>query len=193
MHTPGHAVVNLALLGSLLGHEGAVLAGAVIPDIPILTLYAYERFRGTPEETIWTVRYQQPVWLAIIHGAHSIPLSAIGAALAWLCGAPGLAALFLSMLAHALCDFPLHAIDAHRHFLPFSHYRFVSPISYWDVRFHGRSVAFVEAVLVLLCSFAVGKWMAPHFQSFSGQVAIVLLVLVNIAYAVNYWRSFLRQ
>ena len=59
-----------------------------------------------------------------------------------------LAAFFGSMLLHALADLPLHAEDAHRHFLPFSHYRFISPISYWDVRYHAREVAIVETLVV---------------------------------------------
>ena len=68
MHTPGHAVVNLATLGCIVGHEGAVLAGAILPDLPIVILYLYERARGTPEQTIWAVCYQNRYWLAIQQG-----------------------------------------------------------------------------------------------------------------------------
>lgn len=186
MHTPGHAVINLATLGSIVGHEAAVLAGATLPDIPILTLYVYERLRGTPEETIWAVCYQNRYWLAVIHGAHSIPLAAIGATLAWLGGAPGLAVFFVSALLHALADFPVHAIDAHRHFLPFSQYRFQSPLSYWDPRFHGREVAAGEALLVLSGSVMLQRRGLPLWGS-------LLLVAVNLWYGWTYWRSFVRR
>ena len=185
MQTPGHALINLATLGCMVGHEGAIVAGALLPDVPIVILYLYERLRGTPEETIWAVCYQRPHWRAIIHGAHSIPLAAITAGAAALAGAPGVAAFFASVLLHALGDFPVHAIDAHRHFLPFSQYRFQSPLSYWDPRFHGRRVALVEALLVLVSSVVI-------YRRGVRPVATALLVLTNLWYAVNYWRHFLR-
>jgi len=185
MHTPGHAVVNLATLGCIVGHEGAVLAGAILPDLPIVILYIFERLRGTPEQTIWAVCYQNRYWLAIIHGAHSIPLSLIGAGLGWLVGLPALAAFFASVMLHALGDFPVHAIDAHRHFLPFSQYRFVSPFSYWDERFHGKQVALLEALLVLGCSL----WLVRRGVS---RLAAAVLLLVNLGYVRSYWRNFLR-
>ena len=185
MHTPGHAVVNLATLGCIVGHEGAVLAGAILPDLPIVILYIFERLRGTPEQTIWAVCYQNRYWLAIIHGAHSIPLSLIGAGLGWLVGLPALAAFFASVMLHALGDFPVHAIDAHRHFLPFSQYRFVSPFSYWDARFHGKQVALLEALLVLGCSL----WLVRRGVS---RLAAAVLLLVNLGYVRSYWRNFLR-
>ncbi|HRI52895.1 MAG TPA: hypothetical protein PLW65_22220 [Pseudomonadota bacterium] len=185
MHTPGHAVVNLATLGCIVGHEGAVLAGAILPDLPIVILYLYERARGTPEQTIWAVCYQNRYWLAIIHGAHSLPLALIGAGLCWLGGLPALATFFASVMLHALADFPLHAIDAHRHFLPFSQYRFISPFSYWDERFHGKQVALLEALLVLGCSL----WLVRRGVS---RLAAAALLLVNLGYVRSYWRNFLR-
>lgn len=184
MHTPGHAVINIATLGCIVGHEGAVLAGAIAPDLPIVVLYLYERLRGTPEQTIWAVCYQNPYWLAIIHGGHSIPLAALAAGLCWLLGFPALLAFFASVALHAMCDLPVHAIDAHRHFLPFSQYRFVSPLSYWDERFHGRKVALVEALLVLGGSaFLILRGVS--------RLAAAALVLVNLWYARTYVRSFL--
>lgn len=184
MHTPGHAVINIATLGCIVGHEGAVLAGAIAPDLPIVILYLYERLRGTPEETIWAVCYQNPYWLAVIHGGHSIPLAALAAGLGFVAGFPALAAFFASVALHALCDFPVHAIDAHRHFLPFSQYRFVSPLSYWDERFHGRKVALVEALLVLGSSVFL-------FRRGITRLASLALVLVNLWYVRTYVRSFL--
>jgi hypothetical protein len=192
MHTPGHALLNLATLGSIVGHEGAVLLGALIPDLPILVLYTYERLRGTPEETIWSVCYQRPLWLGIVHGAHSIPLAAIAVAVSWLAGMPGLAAFFASVLLHAMADLPVHAIDAHRHFLPFSQYRFVSPLSYWDPRFHGKQVALVEALLVLGCSIGLLWTRLAQWPRAVRPAAIVAIVATNLGYALSYWRSFVR-
>ena len=46
MHTPGHVLLNVAVLGSIVGHERAVVAGAIVPDLPIVILYLRERLRG---------------------------------------------------------------------------------------------------------------------------------------------------
>jgi len=52
------------------------------------------------------------------------------------------------MVIHAVLDLPVHHDDAHRHFFPFSNYRFMSPISYWDPKHYGNIVALVEQLLV---------------------------------------------
>jgi hypothetical protein len=182
--TPGHAVINLAVLGGQLspGDAGAVLAGAVVPDLPIVVLYVRERWlRRTPEERIWADHYQRPFWQAVIHGAHSIPLGLAGLAASLAVGAPRAAAFFASAALHALCDLPVHAEDAHRHFLPLSSYRWKSPLSYWDVRYHARYVALAELALVLGASVAVWR---------EGPAAAALL-LVGAWYVGDYVRTFL--
>ena len=189
MQTPGHAVINVALLGGALGLEPAglagLIAGAIFPDVPILVLYAHQRLiRGTPEDEIWAVHYQRPLWLNLVHGAHSIPIGLAGVGLGAVLGSPALLAFFASMTAHALGDLPVHARDAHRHFLPLSQYRFISPISYWDPAFHGRAVALAEAVFVLLCS----GWILRQTPS---PAAFAVLGLVNLAYAAHYTTTFL--
>jgi hypothetical protein len=189
MHTPGHVVVNLMVLGSAFGHEKAIMAGAIVPDLPIVVLYLYERARKTPPDVIWSVCYQRKHWLAIIHGAHSIPLAILGMLAGWLVDEPAILLFFTSVLAHASCDFPLHAIDAHRHFFPFSEYRFISPISYWDVRYHGRTVARIEALLVCACSAYLYFVMGPRWSSLPAPVLAALLLLTNIWYAQNYFRT----
>ena len=187
MQTPGHAVINLALLGG--GTHPAlalpIIAGAVAPDVPIVVLYLRERFlRGLPDERIWSESYQKPFWLNLIHGVHSVPLSLLGALAAWGLGWTAVAAFLASALLHALGDLPVHAQDAHRHFLPFSQYRFISPLSYWDVRHHGRAVALGELLLVFACA----AWLWPAV-ALAGRV---LLGVVGVWYLYNYGKTFLR-
>jgi hypothetical protein len=183
--TPGHAVLNLLLLSSA-GHAPAVVAGAVAPDAPIALLYLFERHvRGTPEERIWSSAYQRPAWQAVIHGSHSIPLAVAAVGVSLLFRAPWATAFFLSALLHAFADLPVHAEDAHRHFVPLSNWRFVSPLSYWDVRHHARVVAAVEAALV----WVVGALLWTDLGAF-GRVAVPL---VAVWYAYGYWRTFVRN
>jgi hypothetical protein len=108
-------------------------------------------------------------------------------------GNPDLALFCASALLHALCDFPLHAIDAHRHFLPFSQYRFISPLSYWDVRYHAQKVAVVESLLVLVGS---SYFVFTHLARWPRRLwplAVLGLLLLNLGYARHFWRSFLRS
>lgn len=193
MHTPGHALLNLAVIGSVVGHEAAVIAGAVVPDLPIVFLYLRERARGTKDEIIWSEVYQRRHWLAIIHGAHSLPLCALATLLSWIFASPALAAFFCSMSAHSLCDLPVHAHDAHRHFFPFSNYRFISPISYWDPRYHGRTVALVEALGGAACSVFIYCALAPGWTMLTPRTVAILLVATNLWYAQSFYRSFVRR
>ncbi len=186
MHTPGHVVLNLWLLGGGAPSLPAlpIIAGAIAPDVPIVILYLRERYlRGLPEERIWRESYQRPFWLNLIHGAHSLPLALAGALGGLALGSAGVMAFFASVFLHALADLPVHAEDAHRHFLPFSQYRLISPISYWDVRYHARTVAFLEALAVCLAA----GWLAWNAST----PARLLLASVGVWYCVTYARTFL--
>ena len=127
--------------------RGALLVtlGALMPDLPMLGFYAYQRvFLGTPESVIWADAYFRPSWQLLFDLFNSIPLLALAALLAWRAGATPALAFLLSMLLHCLADLPLHNDDAHAHFLPLSDWRFRSAISYWDPRFYGRVAAGLE-------------------------------------------------
>jgi hypothetical protein len=187
VHTPGHAVINVAALGTALDPALAapIIAGAVLPDVPIMVLYLKERIlHKTPENVIWSDHYQRRFWQDLIHGTHSLPLAAIGLAIALAAGSMIFAAFFASVLLHAAADLPVHAEDAHRHFFPFSNYRFESPISYWDVRRHGKVVALVEMLIVFAASVVLWGWYVELWSR-------ALVVLVDIWYVVNYARSYL--
>lgn len=182
MNTPSHAVVNLALL--LDQQPEALLPvtmGAVLPDIPMFVMYFWAKhLRRQSERQIWTETYWKPFWQTINHSFHSIPIAAIGAAIAHVAGWQIAELLFLSAILHCLGDLPIHNHDAHRHFLPFSHYRFISPLSYWDPHHHGRIVSFVEKLLVL----AATLYLFPFITSLPVRV---LLVGINLAYFSGYF------
>ncbi|MEO0768838.1 MAG: hypothetical protein AAFY72_05300, partial [Cyanobacteria bacterium J06649_4] len=84
-----------------------------------------------------------------------IPLALIGMAAMLYLGRKGIALLFASIVLHCLQDLPLHADDGHRHFWPFSEFRFESPVSYWDPNYYGNIAAPIELVLMLIVSIYV--------------------------------------
>lgn len=216
MNTPSHAIINLALLLPLAPEPSPLLAsaiflGSILPDLPMFVLYAWAKgIRRQSEGQIWSETYWNPFWQTLTHGFHSMPLGLLGAAIAWFVGGGGFKLntvaegtggvggtggaiasfglfLCLSAVLHDLGDLPVHNNDAHRHFLPFSGYRFISPFSYWDRRYHARWVSLVERCLVLVATIHL-------FTPFESWVIRSLLILVNLLYwSSTSYRFFVRS
>jgi len=183
--TPSHYVLNLALLGTLFAPEAtaAIAAGALLPDLPIFVLYFVAKFAyKRPERQIWSETYYEPFWQTWVAFGHSLPLGAIAAVICFSQGWTVGGLFSLSFILHSLLDLPVHHSDAHRHFFPFSNYRFISPFSYWNPKYHGRIVAFVELLLVLAATpFA--------FSLLKTWVSQGILVGINALYILSYLRS----
>jgi len=184
MNTPAHAILNLAVLGRDERRQAVpVLAGAVVPDLPIFGFYAWQKLvAGNPESAIWGTLYFRPEWQMFFDLFNSVPLALVGWIVARVRGLPALGAFSLSVLLHAACDLPVHHDDGHRHFLPFSHWRFESPLSYWDPRHYGMLGAGLEGAAVLVAS-------AVLWQRYPNAAARTPLVVVNALYA-TVWYMF---
>jgi len=153
VNTPSHLIINVLVLEETSGNSSvsAIALGAVLPDIPIWVFYVYARvFRRLSGESLWKHAYHDPRWHGFFDAAHSFPLILLGAGIAAAFDSSWWFWLFLSMGLHALCDLPLHHDDAHRHFFPLSNWRFASPVSYWDARYHGAIASRLEVFAVLM-------------------------------------------
>ncbi|MEH2308147.1 hypothetical protein [Nostoc sp.] len=91
---------------------------------------------------------------------------------------------FASMVLHSFLDLPVHNNDAHRHFFPFSNYRFISPVSYWDSNHYGAMAALVEILLVLGATI----YLFPSTRTYWGKG---LLIAVNLFFMIGYFRFYL--
>ena len=207
MTTPAHAALSLIVLGRSERNALPVALGAVAPDAPMLVFYLWERLvRGVSEGRIWSERYFDPGWQVVFDIPSSIPLLALALCiLLVLVGrrstgrfpAAGVAAtprparltaatLFVaSMILHALGDLPLHREDAHRHFFPFSDWRFISPVSYWDPEHYGGYAAVGEVVLVLAVSVFLFRAYRGRGRWIVAGVAGVYALFVG--FAVRMW------
>ncbi|MFN6572595.1 hypothetical protein [Dendronalium sp. ChiSLP03b] len=188
MNTPSHAILNLFIINQQLQTQAnrAIFIGAILPDIPIFLFYFLMKFGyRLPPYQIWSEVYYQPSWQAIFSAFHSIPLGVIGIVIAHFLSWKLLEVGFISVLLHCLLDLPIHNNDAHRHFFPFSNYRFISPISYWDRKHYGSIVALVEILLVFLTSIYLFMTMRSHLSR-------GLLLIVNLFYWIGYFRFYLR-
>lgn len=195
MNTPGHYVLNLALLGkfttsannSMTGISPgvAIAIGAVLPDVPIFIFYLVAKYiYKMPEGKIWSEAYHETFWQNAVALFHSIPLALMGATIFYFANwKPGMI-LCISMVFHSLLDLPVHNNDAHRHFFPFSNYRFVSPLSYWDKNHYGSMVAFIEMALVLaLNPVVISLLNSPWTKG--------IVIVIDLFYLLRYLRFYL--
>ena len=140
------------------GYVSMLLLGGLVPDLSMFVFFAWHAgVLHTPQAQIWGVEYFEPAWELAFDLPHSIPIGALGLALAWRRRSAAGIAFFASLLLHAAVDLALHNDDAHRHFLPLATWRFESPVSYWDPRHHGRLGALLELGAVLAGSVATAR------------------------------------
>ena len=89
-------------------------------------------------------------------------------------------------MVHVATDFPVHVFDGHPTFWPFSDWVFQSPVSYWDPRYFGDYVSFIE--LALAVSLIAILW-----RRFSSPAVRGILVLAAVSYAAiaHHWTTSL--
>ena len=188
MNTPAHLVLNALVLGRGRWREAwlPITAGALMPDLPMVGFYLYQRLQHTPEAVIWSELYFDPNWQLFFNLFNSLPLLGVAALISWRIGSIPALAFFSSMALHCLADLPLHHDDAHAHFLPISNWQFESPISYWDPKHYGRIAGSLEIVFVLLGSASLA--LRPQVRAWRvlGILAAVSYALF-IGYAVIMW------
>ena len=187
MNTPAHIVLNAYVLGRgrFARLAWPIAFGALLPDLPMLLFYAYQRgWLSVPERVIWSQTYFLPHWQSLFDAFNSLPLLALGAALAWRTKRTAWLACFASMALHSSADLLLHHEDAHGHFWPLSAWRFRSPVSYWDPRHYGAVFVWLELAASLAACVALwrrgGSWRA--IGSVGGA-----LYAAGIGFAVWMW------
>jgi hypothetical protein len=160
MITTTHAILNSALLGrqGRPGRGWPVVLGSMIPDLPMfLYFFTVPILQLFIHHDLLHRVYYWPYWRNCVDWSHSIPLALVGILLFWLLKREGAIYFFLAMLFHDLEDLPVHATFPHAHWVPFSRFRYFSPISYYDPRFFGAFFAPFEWLLVVLCVWVLWK------------------------------------
>ncbi|MGC1308676.1 MAG: hypothetical protein WA885_15735 [Phormidesmis sp.] len=192
MNTPAHAIFNLAILGRKQRPDWnpLIIWGALIPDLAMFGFYLwYQLATDMPERQIWSQAYFLPSWQLLFDLFNSIPLALGAIALTLYFHRTGIALLFTSILLHCLEDLPLHNDDAHRHFLPFSNFRFESPVSYWDSAHYGQIVGTLELGLMLIASIYVFKRVRSRWTKGLIISANALPLLVYLYFSIRFGTS----
>ncbi|MEO0457294.1 MAG: hypothetical protein AAF152_12050 [Cyanobacteria bacterium P01_A01_bin.114] len=166
MNTPTHIILNLAILGRKSKPQWnlPIALGGLIPDAAMFLFYAWTKgVQKLPDRQIWGTLYYDPVWQTVFDFWNSIPLALLGIGVGlWLklrgrdkVVGSAISISCASVILHCLQDLPTHREDAHRHFWPLSHFRFESPVSYWDPDHYGNIFAPIELILLIGASFYV--------------------------------------
>ncbi len=186
MNTPAHVIVGALVVGRgrLAEAWGPITAGSLLPDLPMFGFYLHQRLvAGHPERVIWSERYFDASWQAFFDVFNSLPLIAVGLAIAAWLGRERWLAFFAAMAVHALLDLPVHREDAHGHFFPLTDWRFMSPVSYWDPAHYGTFVLAIETLAVVAGAIVLMRreprgWRAVGAVTLASYLAFGVFVLV---------------
>ncbi len=182
MNTQSHIILNLWLIKKVTkttskDHKPITL-GALLPDIPMFLFFLIAALiLQQSRQTIWQESYFQTNWQLFFNLFNSIPFFLLIALVAYIYQKRSILLIAASGVLHALGDLPLHQEYAHAHFLPFTNWKFYSPITYWKTTNNGRIVKIIETLLVLLASIDLWK----EIESKTGKNLIILANLLNIS------------
>lgn len=184
MQTPTHVLIAAAAFArpGAAPINAAALAGGFLPDAFLFAVWGWSKIAGVAESDLWSQVYwteQVQLGQAV---SNSFPLF-----VAVLLGALALkkrtaAVLAGAALLHLVCDFLLHAKDAHQHFWPLSSWRFESPVSYWDPAHFGVYVGAFEAVI----GIALIAVLCRRFSALWIRSALVIAGLTYLAVPVYF-------
>lgn len=171
MQTQTHFLISAALgrfgrrRAALPVHIPALLAGSVLPDLPLalLTLLysAYYRWGAPPPQGTdvhallhFSLFYTDPVWIIAHNTLHSLVITGLLTLVGVLVGRRGhqwgwmLFWFALGAGFHTVVDIFTHHSDGPLFLFPLSwSYRFASPFSYWEDTYYADTVRLIEYML----------------------------------------------
>ena len=208
VNTQTHLLLSAALFatpGRPL-RNAAALAGGLVPDLSIFVMYGWGKLNSVSERVIFREWYFEPVWQEAGAITNSWPIylgigmAAVGmggnlgspqpaadhdsTVLRWRLVASAALVFALAAALHVATDMPVHVNDGRPAFWPFSDWIFRAPVSYWDTRYYGSVIAFLELVLALgLCGLL---W--RRFRTWVPRAALVA-ALSSYAVVAHHWMS----
>lgn len=194
MNTPAHLAASVLVWRNEQGWAAAssVALGAILPDAPMYWFYAFQKINDRSEQLIWSTLYFDSTWQLVFDAFNSIPIYVAALAICHVLKLRWASLIAASALLHCVCDLPLHHDDAHRHFLPLTHWRFESPISYWDPNHFGHYFLWLELGFALTASFHVAR--TGKSSSMRALAAATLaLYAAGIVFAAIVWSAYGRS
>ena len=191
MQTPSHVAISLLVWRKVPNWKCAlaVVFGALLPDLAMFVFYGFQKMIGSAEADIWGSYYFLDHWQFVFDLFNSIPVFLV---VAVICHRRGYRIGFLiaaSAIVHVLCDLPLHNDDAHRHFLPFTNWRFISPVSYWDPKHFGVYAMITELLIAVSACICVVVGKNSKSIKVAGWVTLSIY-FAGMAMAVWLWSQW---
>ncbi len=180
MNTPAHLIFGAAAFGKPGQAQvtWAAILGSIAPDLSLYVMATWSIFiAGTDPSIVFGEYYYSTNWQRVFAVDNSFVLWGLGFALAFWAQKPVLITFAGAWLLHLAFDFPLHNHDARMHFWPLTDWRFVSPLSYWDSRFHANIVSRME----LIVTFSLAVLLLIRFQRIPARLLILLAVLAELS------------
>ncbi len=185
MNTPAHIALGLAVLGRRARRRDwwVIVVGAVLPDLFILIQFYARGLNpsGATEALALLVKFfnSAPLYLGVLAAGFAVRLR-------WL------VLLAAAALAHIAFDLPFHSQDARPHFFPLTEWQFVSPVSFWDARHHGRLVGLLEGALFSFCFVVIWRrlnapWERVAAAAFAAAYLAAFVHFAGHAFADRYW------
>lgn len=183
MMSQTHTLIALAALSKKgdTKRNWAVFIGSIIPDAFIYVCWTWLTFiKGESQDRIWNEIYFAPPMQLTASIFNPVLIYAALAMLGWVYRKALWAKLLmffaLAALIHIAFDAPVHNDDAYAYFWPVSDWKYISPLSYWDVDHHAGWVSIIEAFI------GIGA-IAILWQRFSKRWVQILLVILIMSYA----------
>ncbi|MEE9388687.1 MAG: cobalamin biosynthesis protein CobQ [Paracoccaceae bacterium] len=189
MNTPAHLIFGTAAFGR--PGQKAVTIGAILgslaPDISLYLMVVWSVFvAGISPNVVFGQYYYSDAWQQVFAVDNSFVLWGLGLGIAIWAARPAYIAFAGAGLLHLIFDFPVHNHDARMHFWPLSDWVFVSPISYWDVRFHASIVSPIEITAALLLVAVLLFRYRRYYARFLILLVAVVEVLATGAFGLMF-------
>lgn len=191
MQSPTHILIVLAALSKPRDtkRNWAAFVGAVVPDAFIYIGWLWLTFvKGESQSRIWNEIYFDAPMQAAASLFNSIPLYIGLALLGWHFRTKTwgklLSIFALAALIHIAFDLPVHNDDAYAYFRPFTDWRFISPLSYWDGDHHAGIISVVESLIAAAAIFILWRRFPKLW------VKLILLILTMVYAAILLFRLF---
>lgn len=159
--------------------------GGFFPDLPMFLMVGMSRMMEGPVN-LWRQPdglYWIDPWRTMTGLTHSLPVWTALVLAGWFMMRRGAGRMVLAgqallvfsagALLHAVADFFVHTHDAHAQLLPFSDWRFHSPVSYYQASHFGREFSVVELAFCLVAGWALFR----AFKSWTVRTMVVLMVV----------------
>lgn len=167
--------------------------GGAFPDVPMFMMVAASRMGLTSTTNLWRQPdglYWNDPWLTLTDLSHSIPIWGALALLGYVLWRRsngvwvnvGLAFVVFSSgaLIHSFADMLTHVNDGHAHFSPFSDWRFVSPVSYWQRAHYGKEFGIFEMFL----NVGFAAYLIWQFKRWPVRILAVLMAVPPLIMSV---------